>query len=670
MDKLLIFPSRSEKGIFTHVIDAERRYLEKTAAEYHPTIASYIHDAKPIKDKIQVLLTALGAGEYWSDNANGDYFPEKALAHEGDDYGYKTFEKYARVFKHHVNKADSTSYGEVKLSVYNPTFHRVELITTVNYSNAKDIVVRIENGDNVDVSMGTRVPFDICSVCGNRAPTRKQYCDHARYMLGKIDPESGRKVYVINTMPRFFDISFVLIGADRIAKVHRKVASYGASQIFQGVSSALIAEKLAENAKAAAKKEATIDKEVPAGSVPPGSVELVRDLAAAIPEVKSREAPLPRPVLDQLGAAPLPKALSTLAMLGILPKPQEFQRIVLISMGRRSDADELDRTGVTFDPLSEVAAPGGLEEAMGISHRNFSPELMQILSPFMAERSYAAPHLGRRLVLMIKKAERYPLPTFLKVGNDNSNSTSKTNLKDRKPLGILPVLGIAAAMYAMLAKHAPKEALQGVDRLIADHPGLATALGLGLYSTFNHASALRGPGKMTGNIRPGEEYQNPDVNDIFARIQEQQQKPYMKVASIGPAAKRLFLGIPMAYIASGVLQKHRESTPHDDESRLKSFIRKNPDVVSGILAADAMLALKGKGTAAFFKKASAFELAAEAAEELLGPHTFLKTASAGDFLRSSSGQSIAIGSGGIPGRIEGVLFDQAAIEISRGYLKS
>jgi hypothetical protein len=65
MDKLLLFPGRTDKGVFTYVIDAEKSYLEKTACEYHPTIAAYIHNAKPIKGKTQILLTALGAGEYW-----------------------------------------------------------------------------------------------------------------------------------------------------------------------------------------------------------------------------------------------------------------------------------------------------------------------------------------------------------------------------------------------------------------------------------------------------------------------------------------------------------------------------------------------------------------------------------------------------------------------------
>ena len=225
MDKLLIFPGQTDKGIFTYVIDTEKKHLEKTAAEYHPTIAAYINSAKPIRGKTQILLTALGAHEYWGVNANGDAFPEEALAHEGPDYGYKTFELHAKAYKHHVNKDPTAAYGDVPLAVYNPVFHRVELIVSLDNERAPDIVKRIEQGDYPDWSMGCKVPFDICSICGNKAPSRAYYCEHLKYYIGRIHPETGKMAYAINTRPKFFDISQVLIGADRIAKTLMKVAS-------------------------------------------------------------------------------------------------------------------------------------------------------------------------------------------------------------------------------------------------------------------------------------------------------------------------------------------------------------------------------------------------------------------------------------------------------------
>ena len=100
-----------------------------------------------------------------------------------------------------------------------------------------------------------RVPFDVCSYCGNKAPTRKQYCDDVEYggtcKAGGLRRNMGRAVMVDgdvhqlhadNTEPRFFDISHVFRPADRIAYVTgtlQKSASAGAV-----VSGAELAELL------------------------------------------------------------------------------------------------------------------------------------------------------------------------------------------------------------------------------------------------------------------------------------------------------------------------------------------------------------------------------------------------------------------------------------------
>lgn len=633
------------------MIDAERSYLEKTASAYHPAIGAYINSAKPIKGKTQILLTALGAGEWWGHNVNGDYFPEAALSHEGPDYGFKTFELYANVYKHHLNRPHEGHqiYGKVALSVYNPLFHRVELIVHIDNAAAPDIVDRIEHGDYPDWSMGTKVPYDVCNLCLNKAPTRKQYCEHLKYYMGRIPPGYDRVAYAINDFPRFFDISQVLIGADRIAKTHMKVAH--ARSPYLHISSAALADKLAEAKAAAEKKVAVMDKEVPANA-PPASVSSLRDLLSAIPEVKSREMPLPTEVLNRLGAAGMPAASSTLASLGILPKPQEFQRIVLISMGQRAAADALDQRNMCFDPMDGEESPEA-EARLGLSATRFDPAIMQLLLPFMSERSYAAPHLGPRLVIMVKRAAAAPLPTFIKLGNDND---------ERKPIGILPMLALAAGMYAVFARKAPPEAVKGIDKLVASHPGLAAAFGLGLYATFNE---LVKP-TQKGNAVPGEHYVNPDTVDVFKRIEEQKSKPYTKVAfQVGPAAKRLFIGIPAAYMASGVLQKHKEFNPSDEEGRMKSFVRRNPDVLSGALIADALLSLHGKGTHGLVKR---FAKSAALANEIMGDDVLSKTASAQEFLTNAVIPALALGKVNLPGRIVGGLFDQAALEVSKKFL--
>lgn len=235
--------------------------LEKTASamdmrsKLHPRVQDFVRAVRPTPAGIYVLVNALGAGEYWGSNVNGDLFPEKALIHSPPDwenllvtpdrarevgvawpYGYPTF-MGAHPYKHHVNKDPSRAFGRVELATWNPVMHRVELIVYLDRAlcmqfDAMDIIQRIENGEFPDVSMGCKVPYDVCTICENRSKTQADYCVHAATMMNKILPD-GRKVAVRNDFPKFFDISFVFIGADKTAKVMAKLAQKG-SQVCMG----------------------------------------------------------------------------------------------------------------------------------------------------------------------------------------------------------------------------------------------------------------------------------------------------------------------------------------------------------------------------------------------------------------------------------------------------
>ena len=248
--------------------------LEKTAewkpSHLHPAVKEFVKGIKPTPKGVYILVNALGAGEYWGSNVNGDLFPEKALIHAPPDwesfspekmkevgktwkYGFPSFMN-AYPYKHHVNKDPSRAFGEVKLAVWNPKMHRVELVVYLDRAlcekwAAGDVIERIDRGEYPDVSMGCKVPFDICMICGHKSKTRKDYCEHARDMMNKILPD-GRKVAVRNDSPRFFDISFVFIGADKSAKMLAKLAMVGDMQCMGGFctiphASAEVAEKFA-----------------------------------------------------------------------------------------------------------------------------------------------------------------------------------------------------------------------------------------------------------------------------------------------------------------------------------------------------------------------------------------------------------------------------------------
>lgn len=206
--------------------------LEKTAG-IHPEILAYKQQLEPEPGKTYVHILALGAGDYYGPNLNNDHFSWQGLQHDHTKtphpylHGYKTFLN-AHAFAHHVNKDPEKAYGDVLISVLNNKMRRVELIVGIDdakcaRNGGQRTLDKIKDGQYPSTSMGCRVPFDVCSICGHRAKYRREYCDHMRTTAGKIMAD-GRKVFVYNPFPRFFDISFVFIGADRTSFVLEKVA--------------------------------------------------------------------------------------------------------------------------------------------------------------------------------------------------------------------------------------------------------------------------------------------------------------------------------------------------------------------------------------------------------------------------------------------------------------
>lgn len=207
--------------------------MEKVAG-IHPEVLKFKQMLEPEPNKTYVHILALGAGDFYGANLNNDYFPWAGLSHDHTKtphkfpHGYKTFLN-AHSFAHHVNKDPAKSYGDVILSTLNHKMKRVELVVAIDHERCEknggsSTLQKIHDGEYPSTSMGCRVPYDTCSICGNHARTRAEYCEHMKLMPGKI-LDDGRKVFVYNDYPRFFDISFVFIGADRTSFVLEKIAN-------------------------------------------------------------------------------------------------------------------------------------------------------------------------------------------------------------------------------------------------------------------------------------------------------------------------------------------------------------------------------------------------------------------------------------------------------------
>lgn len=457
MLKVSFFRGETEAGpavvpLFNRATDSA---LEKTAGTLLPDVVRYIDSLRPSKDAVYNLVNAMGAGEYFGSNINGDYFPEASLIHRPDrwdgnpvidkvrakdwPYGFPTF-YFAHPYAHHRNKDAARAFGEVELAVWNDGMKRVELVTRcdkdkcLQYGGAQ-VWDKLVAGMFPDVSMGCKVPYDTCSICldwkkyraaqatfdpkkqkhpgeavlawHKKDPirglsiTRKDYCEHALKQMNRI-LRDGRKVFVYNDYPRFFDISFVFIGADKTAKTMMKIAE-GPSGFWDIGPSVEMAEKLGYNeeptqVKTASALEDLVFEAAFGKNAKAKKSEIIKDVipsqfaGKAIPALTAAEKDLPRDLLNLMGKGSLRGALSTTGGLGIVLRPREFQRIILVQLGAEDTADELDMLGEVFPRTSERAP-------MKLDSKDFIPALVRLLLPFLMERSAITPALERRLLL-------------------------------------------------------------------------------------------------------------------------------------------------------------------------------------------------------------------------------------------------------------------------------
>lgn len=459
MLKLSFFRGEGEAGpTVVPLFGPADRVFEKTAAPgLLPEVARYISALTPRPDAQYVLVNAMGATEWYGSNVNGDSFPEASLIHRPDNwtgnplidriagkswtYGFPTFYN-AHAFAHHRNKDAAQAFGDVELSAWNPAMKRVELVVRVDQDKCQrfggtGVWDKLKAGSYPDVSMGTRVPYDTCSICLDRdlyarairtfdpkrhqhpgiaalefhkkllqqngrgirglSITRKDYCDHARGMMNRILPD-GRKVWVDNDYPRFFDISFVFIGADKTAKTMLFISSgnrryqikpsaemaedMGVSE--PGEKTASIRDELLKNAFLG--KKGTIDK----ATIPS------QFSAKAIPVLAGQEPRMSDDMLDGMSRLPMPSVMSTTGSLGMVLQPREFQRLMLLQIGRRDLADQLDQSGQVFGETDQV-------DDADLGPRHFMPALADMLAGLVGQRSGFGPVLERRIIMISTK---------------------------------------------------------------------------------------------------------------------------------------------------------------------------------------------------------------------------------------------------------------------------
>ena len=329
MDKLLDSMSFSDDLTVTLLPEGPVVGLEKTAAAQE--ILDFTKSIDRKEGKFYLHINAMGAGEYYGSNRNGDYFPEDNLKQ-----WHKTFETSpAHIYRHHINKDPSIAIGDVIFSYYNDRMHRVEIIAELDKAKAAPEYAAIERGEYPMTSMACNTPYDVCSICNNKAHTRSEYCSHLATQLNKTLPD-GRRVMSLNVGPlKFFDMSIVIRPADVTSSVLQKVASANEIPVLGSVESAQLSginhgvEKKASIKKTAVEKVADIVKEIP------GDVVSAND---SLDLIMSKISDPDNKILSTVKGYPIEDVIKTFAFLGINPSLEFLIKIIAGKhVGERED---------------------------------------------------------------------------------------------------------------------------------------------------------------------------------------------------------------------------------------------------------------------------------------------------------------------------------------------
>ena len=268
--------------------------------------ADEIQNIKLADGEVPVHLIAIGSTEFYGPNRNGDGFKEATCKKD-----HNTFVKHARWYRNHKNKNPDKSFGIVKASHYNPEMKRIELLVSLNSTKeaaernggllAEEEMEKLARGDDIAVSMACRVPFDVCSGCGNKARNRNEYCTGALCKHGGLASkigtvlENGHILHADNPDPTFFDISKVFRPADRIAyTMGRLEKAAAAGAVISGA-------ELAENMQLSAPLDLASDRALSASVIAQRKIahqlneaesatfEWAHKSAACSPEIRSLE---------------------------------------------------------------------------------------------------------------------------------------------------------------------------------------------------------------------------------------------------------------------------------------------------------------------------------------------------------------------------------------------
>jgi len=324
---------------------------------------------------------------------------------------YKTFETFGHNYRHHKNKDPKKAVGKVLKAFWNPSMHRVELLIDLDDAKAPDLAERIANGEYPPVSMGTKVPYDVCAICLNRAPTRAQYCDHLKFQMREVI--NGVKVAALNPRPKFFDISWVFKPADPIAYMMKKVAEDSPYELIGGSQAGEYLGEMEER-KLAAHKLGVIDKVVQGipvdaktEGVDPTDLANIKSMRTIVISATQNTPSFPDDLLKLFSSLPMNKTLSSLYGSGMVLSTPEITKIVVhksmpntkLSSHILNNCIDMQRSVLEmYEDHPQILNAFDKCAALDVGVEHIDSNLTSLLEPYVEKRAGIAEYLKRRLV--------------------------------------------------------------------------------------------------------------------------------------------------------------------------------------------------------------------------------------------------------------------------------
>jgi len=248
-----------------------------------------------------------------------------------------------------------------------------------------------------------RVPYDVCTFCGNKARSPKEYCEHPKNPGFGHVREDGALMRVTNPEPKFFDLSDVIVPAAResgtqcvfdrsFEEARGKMAKASSGHMLPVPSALLAAERwgvtntglyVPSLSKASSSVEPVKVSDI-VKRAPVLATQMIRPLQASEPKIGRDDM-----VESGLGELTVPQVLSTLAGLGIVLRPEEVAQVLQVC----------GSTPVAVPTRSQIAAawPKVTDQHPHLNVQHYNPFVAKRMGSFVEDRSICFPHLCKRI---------------------------------------------------------------------------------------------------------------------------------------------------------------------------------------------------------------------------------------------------------------------------------